>query len=47
MRALRRSVFSADELLKHVDPGPPEEAEELVRVIYEQRRLDRERTISE
>jgi hypothetical protein len=44
---VRRKVFSAEDLLKHIDPGPREEAEEFVRLIYEQRRQDRERVLPE
>ncbi len=41
---VKRKRFSADEVLKHVDPGTPEEAEEFVRLIYERRRQDLART---
>lgn len=40
-------TFSADEIRRYVDPGPPEEAERLVRLIYEERRQDRERVLPE
>jgi hypothetical protein len=33
--------FSLDRLLSHIDPGPAEESEAFVRLIYEQRRTDR------
>lgn len=36
---VRRKHFSVEELVKHVDPGPCEEAEEFVRLIYEHRRM--------
>jgi hypothetical protein len=32
--------FSLDRLLSHIDPGPAEETEAFVRMIYEQRRAD-------
>ncbi len=44
---VRRKTFSAEELVKHVDPGPREEAEDFVRLIYQQRRQDRERALPE
>jgi hypothetical protein len=37
---VRTGPFSLDRLLSHVDPGPPEESEAFVRLIYEQRRID-------
>jgi hypothetical protein len=37
---IRPESFDFDRLLKHVDPGPAEESEALVRRIYEQRRID-------
>ena len=37
---LRRGTFALDRLLSHIDPGPPEESEEFVRRIYEQRHID-------
>jgi hypothetical protein len=37
---LRNAPFSLDRLLSHVDPGPAEESEAFVRVIYEQRHMD-------
>ena len=38
---LRRAhEFSLDQLLRHIDPGPLEETEAFVNLIYEQRRLD-------
>jgi hypothetical protein len=36
-----RGPVSVDDLLQHRDPGPPEEAEEFVRLIYELRRKTR------
>jgi len=32
--------FSLDRLLSHIDPGPAEESEAFVKLIYEQRRTD-------
>jgi len=32
--------FSLDRLLSHIDPGPAEESEAFVRLIYEQRHID-------
>jgi hypothetical protein len=37
---IRASLFSLDRLLSHIDPGPAEESEAFVRLIYEQRHLD-------
>ena len=37
---IRAGSFSLDRLLSHTDPGPAEETEAFVRVIYEQRRTD-------
>jgi hypothetical protein len=37
---VRRKVFSIDQLRKYIDPGPPEEAEKFVQLIYEERRND-------
>jgi len=37
---VRTNSFSLDRLLSHVDPGPAEESEAFVRLIYEQRRID-------
>ncbi len=37
---IRTGSFSLDRLLSHIDPGPAEESEAFVRVIYEQRRID-------
>jgi hypothetical protein len=37
-----RKTFSADEIRKHVDPGPAEEAEKFVRLVYDERRQDRQ-----
>jgi hypothetical protein len=37
---VRTSSFSLDRLLSHIDPGPAEESEAFVRLIYEQRRID-------
>ena len=36
----RAHEFSLDLLLSHIDPGPAEESEAFVNLIYEQRRLD-------
>ena len=41
-KTIRAKPFDVDELLKHVDPGTPEEAEEFVRTIYDLRRQDRD-----
>ena len=37
---IRSGTFTLDRLLSHIDPGPPEESEEFVRRIYEQRHID-------
>lgn len=37
---IRAGAFSLDRLLSHIDPGAPEESEEFVRRIYEQRHTD-------
>jgi hypothetical protein len=37
---IRVGPFDLDRLLSHIDPGPAEESEAFVRLIYEQRRLD-------
>ena len=37
---VRAGSFDLNRLLSHIDPGPPEESEAFVRLIYEQRRLD-------
>jgi hypothetical protein len=37
---VRISPFDLDRLLSHIDPGPAEESEAYVRLIYEQRRSD-------
>ena len=39
---MRSKRFDVNELLKHVDPGTAEEAEEFVRTIYDLRRQDRD-----
>jgi hypothetical protein len=39
---VRRETSSVDEIRKYVDPGTAEEAERFVRLIYEERRQDRE-----
>jgi hypothetical protein len=39
-----RKTFSMDEIRKYIDPSPPEEAEEFVRLMYEERREDTEGT---
>jgi hypothetical protein len=40
---VRKKRFSVEALLKHIDPGARNEAEEFVQLIYEHRRLDHER----
>ena len=42
-RIVRKGPFSLANLLKHTDPGPPGEAEEFVRSIYEERQRDLDR----
>ena len=37
---IRVGSFSLDRLLSHIDPGPVEESEAFVRLIYEQRHID-------
>ena len=37
---VRACPFDLDRLLSHIDPGPAEESEAYVRLIYEQRRSD-------
>ena len=37
---VRAGSLSLDSLLSHIDPGPAEESEAFVRLIYEQRRTD-------
>ena len=37
---IRSGSFTLDRLLSHIDPGPREESEELVRRIYGQRHID-------
>ena len=37
---VRACPFDLDRLLSHIDPGPTEESEAYVRLIYEQRRSD-------
>jgi hypothetical protein len=37
---VRAGSFSLDSLLSHIDPGPAEESEAFVHLIYEQRRTD-------
>ena len=37
---VRACTFDLDRLLSHIDPGPAEESEAYVRLIYEQRRSD-------
>jgi hypothetical protein len=37
---VRAGSFSLDRLLSHIDPGPAEESEAFVHLIYEQRHLD-------
>jgi len=36
----RTGPFSLDRLLSHIEPGPPEESEAFVSLIYEQRHTD-------
>ena len=36
----RSGSFSMERLLSHIDPGTPEESEDFVRLIYEQRHID-------
>ena len=37
---IRVGLFSLDRLLSHIDPGPAEESEAFIRLIYEQRHRD-------
>ena len=37
---VRTGSFSLERLLSHTDPGPAEESEAFVHLIYEQRHLD-------
>ena len=37
---VRTGPFSLDRLLSHIDPGPAEESEAFVHLIYEQRNHD-------
>jgi hypothetical protein len=37
---VRSGPFSLERLLSHTDPGPAEESEAFVHLIYEQRRID-------
>jgi hypothetical protein len=37
---VRAGSFSMDRLLSHIDPGPAEESEAFVHLIYEQRNSD-------
>jgi len=37
---VRAGSFSLERLLSHIDPGPAEESEVFVRLIYEQRRSE-------
>ena len=37
---IRAGSFSLDRLLSHIDPGPADESEAFVRLIYEQRNND-------
>ena len=41
---VRKKPFSLEALLKHIDPGPRGETEKFVRLIYEERRRDAERS---
>ena len=45
--AVRGKAFSIGRLRKYIDPGPPEEAEKFVDLIYEERRDDPERVSAE
>lgn len=38
---VRAESFSLERLLSHLDPGTAEESEDFVRLIYEQRHIDR------
>ena len=40
-------TFSMDEVQKFIDPGPAKDAEDLVQLIYEERRQDGEGTAPE
>jgi len=40
LNLVRAGSFSLDRLLSHIDPGPAEESEAFVRLIYEQRHID-------
>jgi hypothetical protein len=44
---VRKGPVSRRALLAHTDPGPPEEAEEFVRFIYELRRKSKPRIVLE
>jgi hypothetical protein len=37
---VRAGAFSLDRLLSHIDPGPAEDSEAFVRLLYEQRHTD-------
>jgi hypothetical protein len=37
---VRAGSFSLDRLLSHIDPGPAEESEDFVRLIYDRRHID-------
>jgi hypothetical protein len=37
---VRAASFDLDRLLSHIDPGPAEESEAFVRLIYGQRHID-------
>jgi hypothetical protein len=37
---VRTGSFSLERVLSHIDPGPAEESEAFVRLIYEQRHID-------
>ena len=43
----RGKIFSISRLRKYIDPGPPEEAERFVQLIYEERCYDHERVPAE
>jgi hypothetical protein len=44
---LPRKTFSMEDIQKYIDPSPPEEAEEFVRLIYEERQQDGKETATE
>ena len=40
LNLVRRESFDLDRLLSHIDRGPAEESEAVIRFIYEQRHID-------